>query len=176
MKSRCGSVYFIKGIRSGMIKIGRCAGDPRKRLADLQVGSSEPLELIGLLSEEKVGTVERPIHRKFQSIRSHGEWFHPTAELVTFVEKACSQEGQLDDDETAVVIASAKDIASVIARSRMRAHLRQEDLARAVGVSRKWIIDIEGGKERAELWMVLKTLQVLGLSLSISVNRSAESS
>jgi DNA-binding XRE family transcriptional regulator len=58
----------------------------------------------------------------------------------------------------------------------MRAHLRQEDLARAVGVSRKWIIDIEGGKERAELWMVLKTLQVLGLSLSISVNRSAESS
>lgn len=59
------------------------------------------------------------------------------------------------------------DLGAVIRDHRRRLHLGQQELAARVGVSRKWIIDVEKGKARAEIGLVLRTLNALGLRLSI---------
>ena len=59
------------------------------------------------------------------------------------------------------------DIGSAIRDRRRRLGLGQDELAARVGVSRKWIIDIEKGKSRAAIGLLLRTLEALGLRLSI---------
>ncbi|MFW5717863.1 MAG: helix-turn-helix domain-containing protein [Spirochaetota bacterium] len=44
----------------------------------------------------------------------------------------------------------------------------QRELAKLVGVSRQWIVEIEHGKFRAEVGLVLQTLRALGLELSVT--------
>jgi HTH-type transcriptional regulator/antitoxin HipB len=60
------------------------------------------------------------------------------------------------------------DLGFAIRDRRRRLHLRQDELAARVGVSRKWIIDVEKGKQRAEIGLVLRTLDALGLRLSLA--------
>lgn len=59
------------------------------------------------------------------------------------------------------------DLGSAIRDRRRRMDLGQDELATRVGVSRKWIIDVERGKPRAEIGLVLRTLDALGLRLSL---------
>jgi HTH-type transcriptional regulator/antitoxin HipB len=59
------------------------------------------------------------------------------------------------------------DLGFAIRDRRRRLNLGQDELAAKVGVSRKWIIDIEKGKPRAEIGLVLRTLDALGLRLSL---------
>ncbi|MEA2746448.1 MAG: HTH-type transcriptional regulator / antitoxin HipB, partial [Myxococcales bacterium] len=46
--------------------------------------------------------------------------------------------------------------------------LDQQTLAKKVGVSRLWIVEIERGKPRAEIGLVLRTFLALGLQLDAS--------
>lgn len=48
---------------------------------------------------------------------------------------------------------------------RMRHNLDQKSLAATVGVSRQWIVEVEKGKARAPLGLVLRTLGALGIVL-----------
>ena len=57
------------------------------------------------------------------------------------------------------------DIGALIRETRRGLRLDQAELARRVGVSRQWIIGIEKGKGRAELSLVLRTLETLGVVL-----------
>jgi transcriptional regulator with XRE-family HTH domain len=41
--------------------------------------------------------------------------------------------------------------------------MTQADLAGAAGVSRRWLLDLESGKPTAQIGLVLRTLQALGL-------------
>jgi HTH-type transcriptional regulator / antitoxin HipB len=59
------------------------------------------------------------------------------------------------------------DLGYAIRDRRRQLNLDQSDLAKQVGVSRKWIIDAEKGKPRAEIGLILRTLDVLGLRLSL---------
>lgn len=71
-------------------------------------------------------------------------------------------------------IETPSDLGRMIRTQRNRAGWDQAQLASAVGVSRQWIIDMEKGKPRAELHLVLRTLDALGLRLSLgSVGVSA---
>ena len=45
--------------------------------------------------------------------------------------------------------------------------MTQQQLARAALVGRQWVVEIEAGKPRAELGMVLRTLAALDLSLTM---------
>lgn len=55
-------------------------------------------------------------------------------------------------------------------RDRRRARgLSQQALADAVGVSRLWIGQVERGRPRAELGLVLKALRALGIRLTADV-------
>jgi HTH-type transcriptional regulator/antitoxin HipB len=68
-----------------------------------------------------------------------------------------------------MLLRTSVDLGSAIRDRRRTLHLDQNELARQVGVSRKWIIDAEKGKPRAEIGLLLRTLDVLGLRLSLEV-------
>ena len=63
-------------------------------------------------------------------------------------------------------IRTAVDIGALIRDRRTRLGLKQQDLADKAGVSRQWLIEVEKGKPRAELGLVLRTLDELGISLA----------
>lgn len=72
-------VYFIRATESNRVKIG-VATNPLQRLADLQVGSPEILELIGTVPGGR--KLEERLHRALESDRVHGEWFELTDRVI----------------------------------------------------------------------------------------------
>src|SRR5271154_3832473 len=68
---------------------------------------------------------------------------------------------------TNMLLRTPNDLGSAIRDQRRRLNLDQSDLARQIGVSRKWIIDVEKGKPGAEIGLVLRTVDALGLRLAL---------
>jgi HTH-type transcriptional regulator/antitoxin HipB len=68
----------------------------------------------------------------------------------------------------AMQIRTAKDVGALIRDKRKAQKLDQAELAKKVGVNRRWVLEVERGKPRAEIGLVLKTLDALGLTLSIA--------
>lgn len=64
-------------------------------------------------------------------------------------------------------VRTPRELGALLRERRKRLGLDQASLAQRVGVSRQWIIGIEGGKARAELMLVLRTLDALGLRLDV---------
>lgn len=81
------SVYFVRAQVSGLIKIGSAA-HPEGRLRTLQTGSPEPLQL--LATSPGGERHERELHTLLSGSRSHGEWFHPTADVLACIRDAVS--------------------------------------------------------------------------------------
>jgi HTH-type transcriptional regulator/antitoxin HipB len=65
-----------------------------------------------------------------------------------------------------MLLRTPKDVGAIVRQRRRELRIAQSTLAERVGASRQWIIDCEKGKPRAELGLVLRTLDVLGLRLS----------
>jgi len=59
------------------------------------------------------------------------------------------------------------EIGALLRQRRRDLGLSQLELAQRVGVSRQWIVDVERGKPRAELGLVLRALEVLDVRLRI---------
>ncbi len=51
--------------------------------------------------------------------------------------------------------------------------MSQADLAAHADVSRKWVYEFEAGKPSAELGLILRVLEALGLELAISLEEEA---
>ncbi len=62
-------------------------------------------------------------------------------------------------------IRTPADLGAIIREYRKRRGLGQADLAMKIGASRQWVVAIEHGHSRAELGLVLRTLDVLGIPL-----------
>ncbi len=60
-----------------------------------------------------------------------------------------------------------RDFGLLIRDRRRERSLSQQRLADDVGVSRQWVVDIERGKRRAELGLVLHTLAALDIELAL---------
>lgn len=67
----------------------------------------------------------------------------------------------------AMAVRSIRDMAAAVRGRRQDLGLNQAALARRAGVSRKWISEFESGKSRAELGLVLRVLDALGLRLEL---------
>ena len=65
-----------------------------------------------------------------------------------------------------MLIRTPHDIGALIRQKRRELKLDQRTLAERAGVSRLWIIEVEAGKSRAALGLVLRTLDVLGVRLT----------
>lgn len=64
-----------------------------------------------------------------------------------------------------MLVRSTVELGHLVRDYRTRGGLTQAHLAAQVGVSRKWIIDLEAGKRTTDLSLVLRTLNVLGIEL-----------
>jgi len=67
-----------------------------------------------------------------------------------------------------MLIRTPTDLGAVIRDRRKGLKLDQSTLAKRIGVSRQWVIDIEHGHPRAELTLVLRALDALGIPLHAS--------
>ena len=65
-----------------------------------------------------------------------------------------------------MLLRTPHDIGAFIRQRRRELGFDQRTLAKRVGVSRLWIIEIEAGKPRAALALVLRTLDFLDVRLS----------
>ncbi|WP_247513648.1 helix-turn-helix transcriptional regulator [Bradyrhizobium sp. 157] len=75
-----------------------------------------------------------------------------------------------------MLIRTPADLGAVIRDRRKRLKLDQSTLAKRIGVSRQWVIDIEHGHPRAELALVLRALDALGILLDASSESSTSTS
>ncbi len=64
------------------------------------------------------------------------------------------------------------DLGAVIRERRRKLGLDQAELAQRIGVSRQWVVGIERGRARAELGLVLRALDSLGVRLNSSIEAS----
>ena len=62
-----------------------------------------------------------------------------------------------------------RDLGVLIRDRRKELGLDQATLASRVDVSRQWIVEVEKGKPRAEIGLILRTLRVLGIELNATV-------
>ena len=62
-------------------------------------------------------------------------------------------------------IHNPSELGGLIRETRRHLGLDQSALAEKVGVSRQWIIEIEKGKPRAAVGLILRTLNALGIIL-----------
>jgi HTH-type transcriptional regulator / antitoxin HipB len=64
-----------------------------------------------------------------------------------------------------MLIRTPTDLGAVIRDRRKRLKLDQSTLAKRIGASRQWVIKVEHGHSRAELGLVLRALDALGIPL-----------
>jgi HTH-type transcriptional regulator / antitoxin HipB len=67
-----------------------------------------------------------------------------------------------------MLIRTPADLGAVVRDRRKRLKLDQLTLAKRIGVSRQWVIEIEHAHPRAELGLVLRALDALGIHLDAS--------
>ena len=60
------------------------------------------------------------------------------------------------------------DLGAIIRDRRKKLRLDQKSLADKVGVSRQWIVEVEKGKSGAEIGLVLRTVEALGINLAVN--------
>lgn len=61
------------------------------------------------------------------------------------------------------------DLGAVIRDRRKHLKRNQASLATEIGVSRQWLIELEHGHPRAELGLVLRVLDALGINLDADI-------
>ena len=66
-----------------------------------------------------------------------------------------------------MLVRTPADLGAAIRDRRRQLGLDQATLAKRIGVSRQWVIAIERGRSRAELGLVLRALDALGIRLNI---------
>jgi HTH-type transcriptional regulator / antitoxin HipB len=73
-----------------------------------------------------------------------------------------------------MLVRTPADIGDVIRERRKELKLGQAELAKRIGTSRQWVVGIEQGRTRAELGLVLRALDALGIRLETSVREPRE--
>jgi HTH-type transcriptional regulator / antitoxin HipB len=70
-------------------------------------------------------------------------------------------------------VRSIRDVAAAVRGRRRDLGLSQAELAARAGVSRKWIYQFEAGKPTAELGLILRVLDALGVVLDVTYDEQA---
>ncbi len=71
-------------------------------------------------------------------------------------------------------IRTAADLGAFIRERRTQLGMDQISLAKKAGTSRKWLVEVEQGKPRAEIGLILRTLKSLGVSVDLKAVSSHE--
>ncbi|MEQ9246930.1 MAG: type II toxin-antitoxin system Y4mF family antitoxin [Nitratireductor sp.] len=66
-----------------------------------------------------------------------------------------------------MLVRTPRELGATIRDHRRQQGLDQQELASKIGVSRQWVVEVEKGKPRAEVGLVLRALDALGVILSL---------
>lgn len=69
-----------------------------------------------------------------------------------------------------MLVRTALDLGALLRQRRRELGLNQQQLADRVGVSRLWLSQAEHGKSSAELGLMLRALEAVGVELRVEVN------
>ena len=69
-------------------------------------------------------------------------------------------------------IRTVTDLGAFIRERRTRLGMDQISLAKKAGTSRKWLVEVEQGKPRAEIGLILRTLKSLEISIALEADSS----
>jgi HTH-type transcriptional regulator / antitoxin HipB len=72
-----------------------------------------------------------------------------------------------------VLLRTPRDVGLLLREGRKRAKLHQADLAKKLGVSRKWVVEAERGNSGAALGTVLRALELVGVRLGSVISDDA---
>lgn len=75
-----------------------------------------------------------------------------------------------------MLIRTSAELGAVLRDRRKRLNLDQAALAKRIGVSRQWVIQIERGHARAELGLVLRALDALHIELDARIRETSRRS
>ncbi len=70
-------------------------------------------------------------------------------------------------------IRTPTDLGAIIRDSRIKLGLDQKSLADRIGVGREWIVEVEKGKPRAQIGLVLRAINALGIALDARLEAAA---
>lgn len=147
-----GYVYAIES--AGRIKIGHSM-KPVARFSKVASDAPYPCTYLGAWP----GSVadELDIHDKFHAIRSHGEWFAATEELLSFIAANVVVAQEATKKRTIVF-----DTDSPLTAWRKRSGLTQQQLAAALGICVAHVCHLEQGRNNPSLPIALKIKKLAG--------------
>lgn len=67
-----------------------------------------------------------------------------------------------------IILRNVEQVGMAVRQKRKEHGLSQNKLAQLLGVERKWVLRLEAGNSRAELGLVLQTLDALDIRASLS--------
>ena len=67
-----------------------------------------------------------------------------------------------------MLVRTPRELGAFVRDARTQRRLTQAELAKQVGVSRSWVIDLEAGKRTLEIGLVLLVLETLEIRLELS--------
>jgi HTH-type transcriptional regulator/antitoxin HipB len=62
-----------------------------------------------------------------------------------------------------ITLHNAEQLGAAIRLRRREKKLTQSELARLLGAERKWVLNLESGNSKAEIGLILRAIEVLGL-------------
>jgi len=83
-----GCIYFLKSLRSGLVKIGYTESFDR-RLSQLRNANADQLDVLGVLS----GSLEQEhdLHADAEPYRDHAEWYSDCEEIRDLIERTLKE-------------------------------------------------------------------------------------
>ena len=67
-----------------------------------------------------------------------------------------------------ITLHNAEQLGAAIRLKRKEKNLTQSELAELLGAERKWVLNLESGNSKAEIGLILRAIDVLGLRASLA--------
>ena len=67
-----------------------------------------------------------------------------------------------------ITLHNAEQLGAAIRLKRKEKKLTQSELAKLLGAERKWVLNLESGNSKAEIGLILRAIEVLGLRVSLA--------
>lgn len=67
-----------------------------------------------------------------------------------------------------ITLRNAEQLGAAIRLKRKEKNLTQSELAKLLGAERKWVLNLESGNSKAEIGLILRAIEVLGLRASLA--------
>ena len=67
-----------------------------------------------------------------------------------------------------ITLHNAEQLGAAIRLKRKEKNLTQSELAKLLGAERKWVLNLESGNSKAEIGLILRAIEVLGLRASLA--------